>query len=95
MKKIDPEKVRQLAEQLNVFGTATRLSIAAHLAQKEMSVGEIHEAVDVTLSGVSQHLAKMKAWGIVIPRREAQTIYYRLAPDHPVTTAVLGLLEGA
>jgi DNA-binding transcriptional ArsR family regulator len=105
MKKVDPGAVRQTVEMLTVLASESRLSIVAHLAQREeMSVGQITEAVGVTLgraadgqrlSGISQHLAKMKAWGFVIPRREAQTIFYRLSPDHPVTTAVLGLLEGA
>ena len=34
-----------------------------------------------SVSAVSQHLAKLKAYGLVAPRRDAQTIYYRLT-DH-------------
>ena len=33
----------------------------------------------LTQSALSQHLAKLRAVGIVATRREAQTIYYRLA----------------
>jgi DNA-binding transcriptional ArsR family regulator len=33
------------------------------------------------VSAVSQHLAKLRAYQLVAPRRDAQTIYYRLT-DH-------------
>jgi DNA-binding transcriptional ArsR family regulator len=36
-------------------------------------------AMTFTQSALSQHLAKLRAIGIVATRREAQTIYYRLA----------------
>jgi DNA-binding transcriptional ArsR family regulator len=41
-------------------------------------------------SATSQHLAKMRAEGLVATRREAQTIYYRLAD--PAAVRVLDTL---
>jgi DNA-binding transcriptional ArsR family regulator len=46
---------------------------------EERSVGALVDAVGLTQSALSQHLAKLRAVGIVATRREAQTIYYRLA----------------
>jgi DNA-binding transcriptional ArsR family regulator len=49
------------------------------LVECERSVGALVDAVGMTQSALSQHLAKLRAVGIVATRREAQTIYYRLA----------------
>ena len=45
----------------------------------ERSVGALVKAVGLTQSALSQHLAKLRAAGIVATRRDAQMIYYRLA----------------
>lgn len=90
----DPEKVAAMAALLDVYGSETRLAIALHLQEKEMNVGEIAEALGISVSGISQHLAKMKAHGLVASRRAAQNLFYRTVPS-PVTKAALGLLEGA
>ena len=37
--------------------------------------------IGISVSAVSQHLAKLRAYGLVANRREAQTIFYRLT-DH-------------
>ena len=44
-----------------------------------MSVGQLAEAVGLSQSALSQHLAKLRDDGVVATRREAQTIYYRIA----------------
>jgi ArsR family transcriptional regulator, virulence genes transcriptional regulator len=44
-----------------------------------MSVGEINERVPLSQSALSQHLAVLRAAGVVTTRRQSQTIYYALA----------------
>jgi ArsR family transcriptional regulator, virulence genes transcriptional regulator len=46
--------------------------------------------VNLTQSALSQHLAKMRAEGLVATRREAQTIYYRLSD--PIAERLIGVL---
>ncbi|WP_395443242.1 ArsR/SmtB family transcription factor [Caulobacter sp. UC70_42] len=46
--------------------------------------------VGLAQSATSQHLAKMRAEGLVATRREAQTIFYRL--DDPAAMRVLETL---
>jgi len=94
----DDRAIHELSDLLAIYASPTRLSIAVSLTNApggEMAVHELAEVVAVSVSGLSQHLAKMKAHGLVIARRQAQAIFYRLAPGRPITTAVLGLLEGA
>ena len=48
---------------------------------KELCVCDLGEMLNVSVSAISQHLAKLRAYGIATTRRDAQTIYYRLT-DH-------------
>jgi DNA-binding transcriptional ArsR family regulator len=56
-----------------------------------MSVGDLAEAVDLSQSALSQHLAKMREDGLVVTRREAQTVFYRIAD--PNAARLLALLK--
>ena len=73
------EKADRVAERLSLMANAKRLLILCRLAEGEASVGEIQRHVGLSQSALSQHLARLRAAGIVATRREAQTIYYRLA----------------
>jgi DNA-binding transcriptional ArsR family regulator len=65
---------------LNLLGSPTRLRLFYVLDQlKECCVCDLAEILGVTQSAVSQHLAKFKAYGLVSSRRDAQTLFYRLA----------------
>ncbi len=65
-----------VAEFLSAIGNGKRLAIMCHLLSGEMSVGEIAEKVDLSQSALSQHLAKLRAMGLVETRRERQMIFY-------------------
>lgn len=80
--KFTPE-LDELAARLTIASNPTRLRIAWLLAElKEVCVCDIADVLGVTMSAVSQHLAKFKAYGLVRTRRDAQTLYYSLS-DHP------------
>jgi DNA-binding transcriptional ArsR family regulator len=66
------------AEICSIFGNATRILVLWVLEQQEMSVGEIAAAIDSSLQNTSQHLRLMKDKGILVSRREGNTVYYRL-----------------
>ena len=56
-----------------------RLRVLCHLADTgEASVTALAEAVGLSNSALSQHLAKLREDGLVSFRRESQTLYYRL-----------------
>ena len=44
-----------------------------------MNVGALARAVGLSQSALSQHLAKMRAAGVVAYRRDGPTVWYRLA----------------
>lgn len=65
-----------------------RLVILLLLRSKEMSVNDIAERIGLSQSALSQHLAILRADGLVKTRRQAQSIFYSLA-----STTALTLLD--
>jgi len=72
-------KAAEAARLLTALANRHRLAILCALVEGERSVGALVDAVGLTQSALSQHLAKLRAAGIVTTQRDAQTIYYRLA----------------
>jgi DNA-binding transcriptional ArsR family regulator len=92
--KFTPE-LDELAARLAIAGNPTRLRIIYLLAElKEVCVCDIADILGVTMSAVSQHLAKFKAYGLVKTRRDAQTLYYSLSDHSFNETLKRSLLAG-
>jgi DNA-binding transcriptional ArsR family regulator len=73
-------EIDETAELMKLAGNATRLKLLYLLETiTEVSVSDLSDLLGVSVSAVSQHLAKLRARGLVASRRDAQTIYYRLA----------------
>jgi len=86
-------KANEAAQLLKLLANENRLLILCRLVQaREMPVNELVAAVGISQSALSQHLAKMRAEGLVATRRDAQTIYYRI--HDPNARRMLGLLKG-
>jgi DNA-binding transcriptional ArsR family regulator len=83
-------RAEEAARLLSALGQTKRLMVLCRLVDNEMSVGALAESVGLGQSALSQHLARLRDLGIVATRREAQTIYYRLASDN--ARRLIGLL---
>jgi ArsR family transcriptional regulator, virulence genes transcriptional regulator len=69
-----------VADLLKALGNRRRLMAMCKLAEHgEMAVNDLAEEIGLSQSACSQHLAKMRAEGLVAFRREAQTLWYRIA----------------
>lgn len=80
----------EAAELLKLLANDQRLIILCRLSDSEMSVSELSEYVTLAQSALSQHLAKLRAQGLVATRRDGQNIYYRLA--NPAAHKLVGAL---
>jgi len=86
------DKAVEAAEFLKLLANPQRLLILCRLVvEREMSVGQLEEAGELSQSALSQHLAKLRDDGLVATRREAQTIHYRIADKN--VQRVLALLK--
>ena len=81
-----------VADMLRALANERRLMILCKLVEwGEATVGSLADAVGLSQSALSQHLAKMREEGIVTYRRESQTLWYRIADAR--TEALLGHLQ--
>lgn len=81
--RLDPElfrdRARDAAKLLRTMSNAHRLLILCRLDDGELSAGELLQGTGLSQSALSQHLAVLRAEGLVATRRAAQTIFYRIA----------------
>lgn len=59
----------------------SRRAILGRLAAGEASVKTIVAGLRISQPAVSQHLAKLRAAGLVSERREGRFVYYRAEPE--------------
>ena len=86
------EKAAEAARLLRLLANERRLLVLCHLvAEGEMTVGALAEAVGLSQPALSQHLALLREDGLLATRREAQTVFYRLAD--PKAARLLALLR--
>ena len=82
--RIDPRalqaKAGAVAGLLGALANDRRLLILCKLVEEgEATVGDLADAIGLSQSALSQHLARMREEGIVTFRRDAQTLWYRIA----------------
>ncbi|WP_298746377.1 metalloregulator ArsR/SmtB family transcription factor [uncultured Brevundimonas sp.] len=78
------------ARLMRLFANQQRLMLMCRLSEGECAVGELAACVGLSQSACSQHLARLRAEGVIAPRREAQTIYYGIVD--PAAARVIALL---
>ena len=76
MKVKNMEIFEMHAAYCSVLASAKRLAIMACLDRKEMSVGELAEAIDSPMSTVSRHLTLLKSKHLVKSRKDGTTAFY-------------------
>src|SRR6187551_1830300 len=82
----------QVADLLKALGNRARLMVLCTLVEAgEMRVGELAEAVGLSQSALSQHLAKMREERLVAFRRDGQALFYRIGD--PRCEALLAALH--
>lgn len=79
------------ASFLRTIASEHRLLILCHLLDRERSVGELNRLVGLTPSNLSQHLARLRAEGLLDVRRNGTTLFYRVVS--PEVRAILTQLH--
>ncbi len=73
-------QAKDVAALMRMFANEHRLLIVCKLVEYgEVSAGALAEDVGLSASALSQHLAKLKAEGVVAGRRDSQMMWYRIA----------------
>lgn len=89
---LTPDVLRDRSAAIaKALADAKRLCVVERLAEGERSVSDLSRDVGCQVPNMSQHLAVLRAAGIVATRREGSTIFYRLAD--PEVLEVYRLLQ--
>ena len=76
------EIINELSEFFKVFSDTTRLRILEVLLEKETSVGDIANKINVSSSAVSHQLSYLRSTNLVKTRKAGQVIYYSITDNH-------------
>lgn len=81
---------------LKALANEKRLMILCMLVEGERNVGEINARLDLSQSALSQHLAVLREDGLVLTRRDGQSVYYSLpkGPARRIIETLHGLYCG-
>ena len=79
---LDELTAAHVAELFRAFSDTSRVRILSVLADREVNVHSLAEAVGVSESGVSHHLRSLRQMHLVQARREGKEVYYRLEDAH-------------
>ena len=73
----------QLAQVLALAGNEVRLKILFLLEEEnELCPCDLSDILGMSIPSISQHLRKLKDGNIIEARKEGQTIFYSLKPEH-------------
>lgn len=86
-----PEQIEVTATAVKAIAHPLRLKLICLIADRELSVQELVEAVGTTQSNISQHLTMMRDKGILRSRKDANRVYYRVGDAR--TLQLVGMLN--
>lgn len=72
------ENIQQASAAMQAMAHPLRLKILCLVGNTELSVLEIVDAVGTSQSNISQHLAVLRDHSILVARKEANKVFYRI-----------------
>ena len=75
------EHIELAAHALKAIAHPLRLKILCVIGDREACVQDIVEAVGTSQSNISQHLAILRDKGVMVTRKDANRVYYRIGNE--------------
>lgn len=85
------EDIDRAARSLKAMSHPLRLKILCTLGDLEASVQDIVEQVGTSQSNISQHLAILRDKGILVSRKDANRVFYRVGDAR--TLRLIGMMR--
>jgi DNA-binding transcriptional ArsR family regulator len=79
---LDEHTAAHVAELFRAFSDTSRVRILSVLAQGEMNVSALAEAIGISESAVSHHMRGLRQMRLVQARREGKEVHYRAEDEH-------------
>ena len=85
------EDILQASLAIKAIAHPLRLKILCVLGGNEVSVQDIVDEVGTSQSNISQHLAILRDKGVLVTRKDANRVYYRIGD--PRTLKLVGMMR--
>lgn len=85
------EHIEMAARALKAIAHPLRLKILCVLGDQEACVQEIVHAVGTSQSNISQHLAILREKGVLLTRKDANRVFYRVGDQR--TLQLVGMMR--
>ena len=85
------EHIEQAARALKSISHPLRLKILCVVGDQDVCVQQIVSAVGTSQSKISQHLAILREKGVLLARKEANRVYYRVSDAR--TLRLIGMMR--
>jgi len=82
---------KELAELFGVLSHPLRIRIVEELHNGEKDVNSLAEILQISQSGVSQHLSLLRAHRLIVERKQGRNVFYHLRNEHLASWALDGL----
>ena len=76
------DKAQRMAEFFRLLGDSTRLRILGLLAQQELCVCNLAQALEMSESAVSHQLRTLRSLRLVSYQKRGRRVYYKLLDHH-------------
>ena len=76
------KEMYDLSEFFKIMGDSTRLKILTLLENGEKSVGQISDALGISLSAISHQLRILKQTNLITFKKQGKNVIYMLADEH-------------
>lgn len=83
--------IETASRSLKAMSHPLRLKILCTLGSREVSVQGIVDNVGTSQSNISQHLAILRDKGILLSRKDANKVYYRVGDER--TLRLIGMMQ--
>jgi len=83
------EQIEQAARALKAIAHPLRLKILCVVGDGEVCVQEIVDAVGTSQSNISQHLAILREKGVLLTRKDANRVFYRVGDARTLQLIVM------
>jgi len=85
------EDIKHAAQSIKAIAHPLRLKILCVLSEQEMIVQDIVAHVGTSQSNISQHLAILRDKGVLLARKDANRVFYRIGDSR--TLKLIGLMR--
>ena len=91
MQNVDNDTIYELSDFFKIIGDVTRIKLLIELEAKEMCVGELAAALNMTKSAVSHQLKALRSAKLVRTEKRGKNVFYALSDEHVSTVLEMAL----